>query len=515
MQFHEFKTKIAAIVFHALALCIAQSEALAQSSSIVWPTQQWLVSTPESQGMDSAALATLVDYGASNEMDSLVITRFGKIVTEVYFAPFKPTMRHRLNSVTKGVVSTLTGIAISQGLLKSADEQMLRFFPSQPDANPDARRQTITISHLLDMTSGIEWIEPFSNVLPESLFAMQNNKNWVQFVLNRPMANAPGERFNYNSGNSQLLAAILTMQSGMTLSDFASKQLFEPLGILNSDWRRDPQGINTGGLGLYLTTRDMAKIGYLYLRGGEWDSKQIVPRAWIDKVFKASIPMNISDKTDWRYGSAWWTLPARKAYLAVGFNRQLILVMPEAGVVVAATGRKNYSIETLIDLVGDSVKSEVPLPTNPSGSATLAKRLTDSATLAPSVPTTLGFAQTLSGKTYLLDSNNLGLKELTLHFDGNGSYDLVRYVARGSDETRKITQPLGLNGGYTANNPDNGRDIFSKSVWVNANSLKIDTRRPEEGEAVTYILEFMDKRVVINYTNEFRLRVQLNGTMLD
>lgn len=122
------------------------------------------------------------------------------------------------------------------------------------------------------MTSGIDWIEPLSNNLPESFFAMQRDKNWVQFVLNRPMAEVPGTRFNYNSGNSQLLAAILTKQTGMPLADFAAKQLFTPLGISNFDWLRDPQGINAGGFGLYLTTRDMAKIGYLYLKGGGFKS---------------------------------------------------------------------------------------------------------------------------------------------------------------------------------------------------------------------------------------------------
>ena len=509
------ETKLAAIALHALALCCVQSAAFAQPVPIVWPTQQWAISTPEAQGMDSAALATLVDFGAANDMDSLVVTRFGKVVAEAYYAPFKPGMRHRLNSATKGVVAALAGIAISKGQLKGVDESVLGFFPGQTGANPDARKQAITIAHLLSMTSGIDWIEPLSSNLPESIFAMHREKNWVQFVLNRPMADAPGTRFNYNSGNSQLLTAILTKQIGMPVADFATKQLFTPLGISNFDWRRDPQGINTGGLGLYLMTRDMAKIGYLYLRGGEWEGRQIVPRAWVNKVFDASVPMAISARTDWRYADQWWTVPDRKAVLAVGFNRQLILVMPDTGLVVATTGRKNYPFEAMLDLVSATVKSETALPPNPAGVAVLERRLADIATETPKASLPSSLAQTLSGKTYRLDNNNLGLKEFTLNFDGNGSYELVSYVARGSEETRKIMQPIGLDGRYAATNPDNGLGVFSKAEWTNANTLKIDTRRPEEGEAQTYILEFMERRVAISFSNEFGFRLKLSGAMVD
>ena len=514
MHIRHFKSRLAAIALHALALfCL--SSALAQPLPIIWPTQQWALSSPEVQGMDSAALTALVDFGAENAMDSLVVTRFGKVVAEAYYAPFMPGMRHRLNSATKGVVAALTGIAISRGQLKGVDEPVLGFFPGLAGDNPDARKRAITIAHLLNMTSGIDWVEPLTNQLPESLLAMQRDENWVHFVLNRPMSEEPGTRFNYNSGNSQLLAAILTRQVGMPLADFAAKQLFTPLGISNFDWRRDPQGINIGGLGLYLTTRDMAKIGYLYMRAGEWEGHQIVPRTWVNKVFDASLPMAISTNTDWRYGDQWWTVPARKAYMAVGFNRQLIVVMPDSGLVVAATGRKYYPIETLLDLLSASVKSTSALPPNPAGVAALEKRLADFAMETPNASIPSSQAQKLSGKTYRLDNNNLGMKEFTLNFDGNGSYVLVSYVARGSDETRKVTHPLGLDGRFASTQPENGRGVFSKAAWANATTLKIETRRPEEGEALTYVLEFIDRRVVINFSNEFGYRVQLKGTLVD
>jgi CubicO group peptidase (beta-lactamase class C family) len=107
---------------------------------------------------------------------------------------------------------------------------------------------------------------------------------WVQYILDRPMQSAPGDEFNYNSGNQHLLSAILTKLTGMSTLEYAKAKLFAPLGINDLDWWRDPQGITIGGFGLFLQPRDMAKIGYLYLRNGAWEGKQLLPPAWIDKV---------------------------------------------------------------------------------------------------------------------------------------------------------------------------------------------------------------------------------------
>ncbi len=519
MSFLRFKGKLVGVSIQAVALCCLHFTAIGQSVThpVAWPTQQWTPSSPEAQGMDSAALAALLDFGAAHEMDSLVVTRHGSLVAEAYYAPFKAGMRHKVNSATKGVVAALAGVAIAQGKLRSVDEPVLGFFADQTEARPDTAGAAITVSHLLNMTSGIGWSEPLSNVVPESLFAMLRDKNWVQFVLNRPMADAPGTRFNYNSGNSQLLSAILTKQTGMPLADYAARHLFAPLGIANVDWLRDPQGIHTGGFGLYLTTRDMAKLGYLYLRGGQWNGQQIVPREWVNRVFHASIPMEISTQTDWRYGDGWWTVPARKAYLAVGFNRQLIIVMPDLGIVVATTGRKNYPFEPLFDLIAASVKSESPLAPNPLAVLALEQRQAQLATENEANLPAPALGNAWSGKTYRLANNNLGLKEFTLNLEGNGSYELVNYVARGSNETRKITLPLGLDGRFAAALPDKpdpidqGRDRLTRAAWLNPSTLKIETRRPSEGEAQTFVLEFSGSRVVISFSNELGQRIRLTG----
>jgi CubicO group peptidase (beta-lactamase class C family) len=276
---------------------------------------------PEQQGIDSKALADLVRFGASEKMDSLLVTRRGRIVAEAYYAPFRSGHRHRINSATKAVTGTLIAIALKNGLLDSVDHRVLEFFPDRKIATLDDKKQAMTIQHLLNMTSGLEWKERLDDSVPVSLQAMERSPDWQQFILDQPMAREPGTAFEYSSGNSHLLSAIVNRLTGSAL-DYAKAQLFDPLGITDLFWRQDPQGIPAGGAGLYLQPRDMAKIGYLYLRNGSWDGRQILPPGWIDAVNHASVDMRQNSLPDLRYANQFWALPGRHVYMAVGFHRR-------------------------------------------------------------------------------------------------------------------------------------------------------------------------------------------------
>lgn len=347
-----------------------------------WPTREWVMTTPEEVGMDSRSLAALVQLGLTTDMDSLVVTRQGKIVAEAYYAPFQSTMRHTLKSGTKGIVATLTGIAIQQRKLDTLDRSVVDFFPRQDIANMDERKKEITVQNLLDMQSGLQWTEPLSGGVPVTTAReMDRSADWVQFILDRPMAHAPGTEFNYNSGNAHLLSALLARRTGMRTADFAAQYLFKPLGITDYDWNVDPQGNSTGADGLSLRPRDMAKIGYLYLRGGQWDGQQLLPPKWVEKVSTAKISMGLAGPTDFRYRDLWWSIPSRKVYMAPGVNQQIILVMPQEELVVAITGRsRNYRFETLLELLVQAVKTEGRLPADPKGYELLLQRQREAST---------------------------------------------------------------------------------------------------------------------------------------
>jgi len=159
--------------------------------------------------MSSERLARLVDFGALNDMDSLLVTRHGRIVLEATYAPFRAGLKHHVYSATKSVTSTLVGMALGDGLLDSTDRRIVDFFPDRTIANLDDAKKAITVQHLLDMTSGLAWQEGLGASI-DSPIAMARSPDWQQFVLDQPMATAPGTRFYYSSGNSHLLSAILS-----------------------------------------------------------------------------------------------------------------------------------------------------------------------------------------------------------------------------------------------------------------------------------------------------------------
>ncbi|MEP6790377.1 MAG: serine hydrolase [Ramlibacter sp.] len=489
----------------ALAAAAITLRLAVQAQPVIWPASQWPTSTPEEQGMDSARLAELVSWGAGNEMDSLVVVRHGKLVTEAYFAPFRAGMKHRINSATKAVVGGLVGIAQGKGLLGGAETPVLSLFTDRNVANPDERKNAVTLQHLLDMTSGLQWTEPLRDTLPETLFELERSRDWQQFVLDRPMAQPPGAGFNYNSGNSHLLSAILTRATGARTQDFAAQNLFTPLGITDWRWRADPQGISTGGWGLYLRTPDMARIGYLYLHQGEWNGQQVIPRQWVEKVFHASVPMNLTPLADWRYGDGWWTLPERKAYVAMGFNGQMILVMPALDMVVAITAHNQQDFGQLLTRIAASVRSGAALAPDAPGTAALARSIEQAAVEKPlPVPPAPPLAHAISGKTWRLQPNRLGLTEFTLNLEGTPSYRSTLTNSRGG--VTRIDGLLGMDGVFAGEG-----ELLVRAAWVEPDTLLLTARSVEEAEVTTMRYKFSGRSVEVRYSNSYGLRGVARG----
>ena len=293
-------------------------------------TEAWRTSTPEEQGMDSQRLTqmlTTIQQQHPN-LHSLLIIRNGYLVSETYFGVYQQDTRHELYSCTKSFVSTLIGIAIDKGYIDRTDHRIVDFFPEHTFANLDEQKDTMTLEDLLTMRSGLDWQEG------DPVYGtMYRSPDWVQFVLDKPIAQPPGSRFNYCSGCSHILSAILQQTTGMDPRDFAEQYLFQPLGISNIQWDTDAAGIPIGGWGLQITPRDMAKLGYLYLQDGQWDGQQIISAKWVENATRKHT------ETDGAlgYGYQWWTYPSLAAYTALGRYGQTIFVIPGADLVIVTT----------------------------------------------------------------------------------------------------------------------------------------------------------------------------------
>ncbi len=270
-------------------------------------------STPEEQGIDSNVLGQafreMGDDGKS--LHSLLVVRNGCAVLEAYWPPYHRDEKHYLNSATKAVLSALIGIAIHDGRLRE-DDFVASYFPKQVAVDADPRKTRIRIKHLLTMSSGIFWPQTRSvNASDE----MGRSSDWVRFILDRPMAAEPGRVTNYSNGDSHLLSAILQKATGATALDFARKRLFEPLGISDVAWDSDPQGRSIGSAALQVRPVDMAKFGSLYLSYGEWETRRVVERTWVEKSLTAQVKMPTSGGPA-DYGYYWWLYPDRGLFEA-------------------------------------------------------------------------------------------------------------------------------------------------------------------------------------------------------
>ena len=199
----------------------------------------------------------------------------------------------------------------------------------------------MTVEHLLTMRSGTDCTDPASWEM------LIKSPDWVQFALDLPMVQSPGVQWAYCTGCSHLLSAIVQKTSGMNTLDFADRYLFKPLGISDFKWTLDPAGTPAGGAGLHLRPRDMAKLGYLYLRKGQWDGQQIVSSEWVEKATQTHADLDVN--VHFEYGYHWFTHPAMVGYAALGDLGQIILVIPESDLVIVTTAATEESIFELIE----------------------------------------------------------------------------------------------------------------------------------------------------------------------
>jgi CubicO group peptidase (beta-lactamase class C family) len=284
---------------------------------------------------------------------SLLVSLRGDVVLERYFNGARAASPANVKSVSKSLISALVGIAIERGMVPGPEAPIRTYFP-ELTRDRDERKQRITVEDLLTMRSGLE------STSNRNYGAWVQSRDWVRFALTRPVLAMPGTEMEYSTGNTHLLSAVITKAAGVSTWQFAQDALARPLGFSLPHWPRDPQGIYFGGNDMLLTPRQMLAFGELYLRHGSVGSRQVVPRAWIDRSF---IPRGVSRISGNRYGYGWWMreLAGRQVYFAWGFGGQYIILVPTLDLVVVTTSASTVAEErrahrrTLFELVEDLV----------------------------------------------------------------------------------------------------------------------------------------------------------------
>ena len=378
--------------------------------------------TPEASGVSSRAVRDFLEAvaGSNHEMHSLMLMRHGRSVAQGWWRPYRADTPQSLYSLSKSFTSTAVGLAVAEGKLKATD-RVVDFFPQQLPSSVSDNLKAMRIQHLLTMSAGHA-----TDTAPR----ITGEQDWVKAFLALPVENAPGSAFVYNSGATYMLSAIVQKVTGEKLTDYLRPRLFDPLQVHEAPWSICPRGINTGGWGLSATTETLAKFGQLYLQQGQWNGKQLLPRAWVHEAttFKIQQPASapgvdlaqLKQSSDWHQGYAYQFWRCRHdAFRGDGAFGQYCIVLPEQEAVIAITSA-TADMQGLINLVWEHLlpgMRDKPLSADIASSAKLQEQLASLALPLPSGSSASPTRSRISGQKYELESNSLGAKNVALRFE--------------------------------------------------------------------------------------------------
>ncbi len=318
----------------------------------------WPVATPASQGIQAAAMQSLLDESAALPfLYSMLVVRNGQLIGERYANGAVASQLRSVASVTKSVSSLLIGQAIADGKIASTSDTLSKLLPTELAKTPNPHAAGITLQQLLDMTGGQKWNESLRQ--SDAVDA----PDATAFALGLPSDGLNTNIFNYSTASSHLLSPILRNAYGVDELALAKTKLFEPLGIKTSAWSRDATGTVNGSFGLQLRARDLMKLAVMALQGGQWQGKTIVPAAWMAKSLTPTIKGlgNEGAMSNIGYGNLWWsgTMAGLEMHMAAGYGGQYALLVPQLNLAIATAAEKNIAYNAagaqqiaLLNLIG-------------------------------------------------------------------------------------------------------------------------------------------------------------------
>lgn len=292
---------------------------------------EWQHDTLENHNISVSAIDSVHNTIDEYPINAEVIVKDGVIVDEYYKEGYDQNSIFSLQSTSKSITSAILGIAIDKGYIENVNVPISNYFPQILESDSDYLKE-ITIWHLLTHTSG------FNAIDTGNWYEWRASDNWVDYVLDTPVTSRPGTVFNYFTGNTHLLSAIIQQATGKTTYEFGKEYLFDPLDMNSVECGTDAQGISDGGNGFAMNVYDMAKFGQLFLNNGVWNGEQIISDQWIKDSTSVQFERS-SGSAD--YGYQWWVRTFgnnnHPAYFAQGHYGQYIFVVPDLELVVAIT----------------------------------------------------------------------------------------------------------------------------------------------------------------------------------
>jgi CubicO group peptidase (beta-lactamase class C family) len=378
-----------------------------------WAQQALERSTPEAQGVVSQGVVGFLDAVAEAglELHSLMLLRNGKVVAEGWWQPYGPELRHVMFSASKSVTALGIGMAVDEGRF-GLDDRVVSFFPEHVTDSVSPAMRELTVRHLLTMSVG--------QAQDPSGAAMRGEADWARVFLHAPPVHEPGAVFMYNNLATFMLSAIVQKATGERLFDYLEPRLFQALGIQDITWDHNRQGITVGMIGARLRTEDLAKIGQLFLRRGEWNGERLVSAAYVEDAGAFhittrpdTVPAGEANDGQMGYGYQLWR-GSHNSYRLDGMGGQLAIVLPDHDAVVVVTANVRSSLDVL-RLVSEHLVPalrDAPLPADPAAQTRLATRLA-ALGITPATHTGSGLLPAAAGKRFVLEANPQGVRAVT------------------------------------------------------------------------------------------------------
>lgn len=282
---------------------------------------------------------TLDEYIQRNRVSGLLVLQDGAIALERYALGATSNTRSMSMSIAKSITSTLVGLAMRDGMIRSLDDSVTRYVPSLRGSAYDG----VTIRHVLTMGSGVRWNETYTDSssdrrrLLEAQIA-QTPGQAMALMAALPRAAPAGSRFNYSTGETQVVSEVVRGATGMSASRYLSEKLWQPLGMDHSAtwWLDSPDGHEIGGSGIMATLRDYARFGDFIRRDGTIGDRRLLPEGWVTDASSAQMYGGIREA----YGYMWWPVDApagnilHGAFSAQGIFGQYLHINRAARVVI-------------------------------------------------------------------------------------------------------------------------------------------------------------------------------------
>lgn len=430
--------------------------------------------------MDAHRIAAFLDSvgleSGGPELHSLMIVRHGSVVAEGWWHPYRPDVPHELYSLSKSFLSTAVGFAQAEGLL-TVDDLLLDHVGDEAPEDLDPALRRMRLRHLLTMTTGHE------DAIHGPVFGAER---WVRTFLTMPVPHEPGTHFMYNTVASYVLAAIVERRAGQRLLDYLTPRLLDPLGIDGATWEQSPEGHDVGGWGMSVTTEDIACFGQLYLNGGVWQGRQLLPEGWAVAATAKQVP-SVHSEVDWSqgYGYQFWQC-RHGAVRGDGAFGQFCVMLPGADAVVAITSG-TPDLQGVLNRVWEHLLPafDGPGPDAAAADDALAARL-DTLSLPVPVPASTGdSAEPLIGRTIIVDPNPFGVQEVTVTAVADGVPSEVVWRTAGRTETLPVgagqwamgsTRRLDRDGTLRGLLPDADHPVAAAAAWTAPGRLTVQVR---------------------------------------